>query len=63
MSGYCKDHRQGYLGLPDAALMDNKTWVCEEKLNVTLACMWTYSQTDMQARKNEQGLWVCYASA
>ena len=63
MSGYCKDHRQGYLGLPDAALMDHKTWVCEEKLNVTLACMWTYSRTDMQARKNEQGLWVCYASA
>jgi hypothetical protein len=59
MGGYCKDPRQGYLGIPVASIVGN-TWVCKQSINVTLACSWQYSRTDAQARKNDQNLWDCY---
>jgi serine/threonine protein kinase len=59
MNGYCTDPRQGYLGMP-TAVVEGNTWVCEQKIVMTLVCMWQYSKTDVQARKNDQGLWGCY---
>ncbi len=59
MDGYCKDPRQGYFGVPAAEIVGN-TWVCTQKIDMTLVCMWQFSRTDVQARKNDQGNWMCY---
>ena len=59
MDGYCKDPRaNNYLGVPGAGIVNN-TWVCEQNINVTLICIWQYSRTDVQARKNDQNNWTC----
>jgi serine/threonine protein kinase len=59
MSGYCQDQRNGFLGMPEATTVGT-TWVCEQKIDPTLVCMWQYDRTDVQARKNDTGLWACY---
>jgi hypothetical protein len=59
MDRYCKDPRQGYLGIPVADTVGN-TWVCKQNIDVRLVCTWQYSRTDVQARKNDQNLWACY---
>lgn len=60
MDGYCKDSHHDYLGMPEAMAMGNE-WVCEQKINVTLVCLWQFNRTDVQARKNDQGSWQCYS--
>lgn len=56
--GYCQD-RQGYHGIPLATLVKH-TWVCEQKINMTVACIWQFGRTDVQARKDNQDFWECY---
>ncbi len=60
MEGYCK-HLVRYGAPMDIA---NKPptragWVCQQQIDPTLACIWQFSRTNVEAR-NDQGNWTCY---
>jgi serine/threonine protein kinase len=60
MPGYCI--HKGYLGIPEARPEGNNTdnWVCQQKVDVTIACIWQHDRMDARARTDDEGLWRCY---
>lgn len=62
MSGYCED--QNYYGQPEAQFEQNMSkWVCQQKIDMTIVCIWQYSRRDIQASRNDAGLWSCSISS
>lgn len=59
LSGYC--HFEYHYGTSVASPQENGSngWLCEQKIDLTIVCIWQFNTTDIQARKN-QGLWYCY---
>jgi|GEM_PF-5655316 len=63
MEGYCK-HLVHYGAPVDIADKSGTLagWTCQQQINPTLACMWQYGTTNIEAR-NTQGNWYCYGPA
>ncbi len=61
MAGYCK-HLVSRGAPVDIAnkLGTRAGWTCQQQIHATLACIWQFSRTDVEAR-NDQGNWICYA--
>lgn len=60
MDGYCQ--HLGFYGAPVAS--PDKTgsgWTCQQKFDVTWACIWEFTRIDVQARRDDAGNWNCYS--
>jgi hypothetical protein len=53
---YCNTNRNG--GISEA-VATGKTWQCEMKINMEIACIWMYGTTNIQARETNT-TWSCY---
>ncbi|MDX6739468.1 hypothetical protein [Actinocorallia sp. A-T 12471] len=58
MAGYCRERFEPSAEVGTTVLAG--TWVCRTPIDKNLACAWQYQQRDLAARKEKDGLWLCY---
>lgn len=63
LTGYCQHHH----GTDEAgAMVDsdwkdiNRSWMCLIHLDLNAACAGQHNNDNMEARQNDNGLWICY---
>jgi serine/threonine protein kinase len=59
LTDYCQFALHRDISIAKQQGNDNNRWICEQKVNLKIACILQYGVTDVQARMNE-GLWYCY---
>jgi hypothetical protein len=59
MTGYCRNTFQGSIDVV-AIVLNEKTWTCQTKIDMNLACEWQYQRDQMKAREETKGIWGCY---
>lgn len=61
MSLYCQDSTGSSGAVATTTNPAYKgTWVCEEKIDMNVACITKYNQPDLQAKQDDNGNWWCY---